>query len=82
MMFSAAVHTNDSEPTAAKKKIVPNLELLTCDDLDLNFSPRGSVPDLHLGDYYNDHTPDDLDSPDDLANPVFDSIDDWTGWTR
>jgi len=79
-LLSAVVHPADSDPTAAKKKIVPNLELLTCDDLDLNFSPRGdSVPDLHLGDYYNDHTPDDLVSPDDLANPVFDSIDDWAG---
>jgi hypothetical protein len=77
----SSIQPTDSEPAAAKKKIVPNFELLKCDDLDLNFSPRGdSVPDLQLGEYYNDHTPDDdFDSPDDLANPVFDSIEDWAG---
>lgn len=71
----------EQNETSARKKIVPNFELLQCDDLDLNFSPRGSVPDLHLGDYHGDRdfTPDDVDLSGDLANAVFDPVDDWGG---
>lgn len=77
MGFSA----EEQNETTARKKIVPNFELLRCDDLDLNFSPRGSVPDLHLGDYYGDQdcTPDEVDLSSDLANAIFDPVDDWGG---
>lgn len=80
--FFFNISAKDQSGSSDKKKIVPNFELLQCVDFDLTFSaPRdGVTPDLHLGNYYDtssDQAPDD--SPGDLANPVFDPIDDWGG---
>ena len=62
--------------STTKKKIMPNLDLLNDNDIDIAVSPISTDDDIGIS-VDDEKTPDDLTTPDVLNNSMFDGELEW-----